>query len=206
MLLCLRLLIALALLFPLPLLLLCCAVLFLLQKITTLSLQAVNCTELPGSREDAESSDASINPFSGKTTYLKIDMSTRCYQGDHMIVLTFVWLLILGFAVGYPVLCFYIMYRAFNKNAQMKELMEDKQAAAELDTVFAKVQPDAKAGKAAPDGGNREQLLALAAGLRERRERARLLMLARVETFGYLFRGLKTKYHVSETALHHWTH
>ncbi len=39
---------------------------------------------------------------------LAVELLTVCYEGTHLYTAVFIWLLLIGYGVGFPVVCYYI--------------------------------------------------------------------------------------------------
>ena len=70
-------------------------------RLTTMGFQAINCTNVL-------QSDGSYERF------LRIDMTTRCYVGTHLASAFFIWPLLFVYSIGFPLLCFWLLYRNFH--------------------------------------------------------------------------------------------
>ena len=70
-------------------------------RLTTMGFQAINCTNVL-------QSDGSYERL------LSIDLTTRCYEGVHLYSAPFIWLLLVVGSLGFPALCFWLLYRSFH--------------------------------------------------------------------------------------------
>ena len=73
-------------------------------RITTMHFQAIHCTSVL-------QSDGSY------VSLLKIDLTTQCYVGTHLHSSLFVWPMLFVYSVGFPLLCFWLLYRSFHGTA-----------------------------------------------------------------------------------------
>ena len=81
-------------------------------RLATMTLEAVNCT--------------SVMQADGSTAYvLKIDLTTECYAGPHLYSAMFLWPMLFGYCVGFPLLCFWVLYRSFHGAAKRRLQMLD---------------------------------------------------------------------------------
>ena len=70
-------------------------------RLTTMGFQAINCTHVLQSDGQYE-------------LLLQIDMTTRCYVGTHLYSAFFFIPTLVVFSVGFPLLCFWLLYRSFH--------------------------------------------------------------------------------------------
>ena len=71
-------------------------------RLTTMAFQAVNCT-------DVVQADGSLQ------SVLQVDLTTPCYRGAHLwTAIGLAWPMLTVFSVGFPLLCFRLLYRSFH--------------------------------------------------------------------------------------------
>ena len=72
-------------------------------RLTTLNLQALHCT------------DVQLTEGGSLQSVLAVDLSTRCYQGAHLVVsVLLVWPGLLVFSLGFPLFSALLLYRTFH--------------------------------------------------------------------------------------------
>ena len=77
-------------------------------RVTTMNLQALDCTEV---QEEQGSPVVSV---------LLIDLTTLCYQGNHLITaIALIWPSVLFFCVGFPIVSAVLLYRNFTRAAKV---------------------------------------------------------------------------------------
>ena len=77
-------------------------------RLTTLQLQGFHCQMAPDP-VTSQASDAVVT----ESLYLTIDFSTRCYEGQHLGAIIGVVFLLVFYTIGFPLLCFVLLVRAF---------------------------------------------------------------------------------------------
>ena len=70
-------------------------------RLTAMNFQAINCTTVVQSDGSTQS-------------VLQIDLTTKCYEGNHLYSAPAIWLLLLVYSIGFPLLCFWLLYRNFH--------------------------------------------------------------------------------------------
>ena len=52
---------------------------------------------------------------------LRVDYSTECFHGDHLVAFPFALLFFIVFSLGYPALCAWLLRKAFRPGSTMTE-------------------------------------------------------------------------------------
>ena len=89
-------------------------------RVTTMTLQALHCT------------DVQLEEGGAFVSVLLIDLTTRCYEGAHLLTaVALAWPLLLLFTLGFPLLSAALLYRHFSREAERTQLTSWRQEGAE---------------------------------------------------------------------------
>jgi hypothetical protein len=80
-------------------------------KVLSTTIFALRCVKVSDVPEDASIFLTADGSFSD---HLYIDIVVVCYSSSHLPVVVIAYLIILAYGVGFPVLCFVVLRRAFN--------------------------------------------------------------------------------------------